>query len=176
MDSTVSIRDAYYQEGVVEAGKGKNASYSIAWILAAIFILAILFWVFNRASCNHNDMSNRTADHNCQTRERLGILEGQMMSVGTVLGQLVPQVNELGRVATGTSVGLNQWVACTNDKLGVINHDIYKLDNAVFVSRCGDDTCGGRHRCGDGGRRFDQRQVYTTPVVNEVIVSESCRN
>lgn len=175
MDSTVSIRDAYYQEGVVEAGKNKNAGYTIAWILAAIFILAILFWVFNRSSCNHNEMSYRTADHNCATRERLGILEGEMKSVSTVLNQLVPTVNELGRFATGTAAGLDSYVKCTDKEFGHAWRSIYALDGAVFTSRCGHDRCGCG--CGDreGGRRFSEVSTFI-PQSSTVTVTETCRN
>lgn len=172
-----SLKNAYYQEQIVEASKGKGAGYTIAWILAAIFILAILFWVFNRASCNHNDMSNRTADHNCAQSTRIGMLEGEMKSVGIVLSQLVPQVNELGRFATGTSVGLNEYVKCTDKEFAHTYRSIYALDGAVFTSRCGHERSGcGDNRGGCGNnRRFDQISTYE-PKTTEVRVSESCQN
>lgn len=173
----MSIGDAAHFEQVTEMGKQKNAGYTIAWILAAIFILAILFWVFNRGYSDHKDLSSRTFDHNCAQATKIGILEGEMKSVGTVLSQLVPNVNDLGRLATGTNVGLNEWVKCAEDKFAGLNAGVYRLDNAVYVPRCGSEHRGGcgENRCGGGNRRFDQRSTYI-PQSTEVIVSETCQN
>ena len=175
----MSIGDAANFEQVTEMGKQKNAGYTIAWILAAIFILAILFWVFNRGYSDNKDLNCRAADHNCAQATKIGILEGEMKSVGTVLSQLVPNVNELGRLATGTNVGLNEWVKCAEDKFTNLNTGIYRLDNAVYMPRCGEHRCGegrcGEGRCGGGNRRFDQRSTYI-PQSTEVIVSETRQN
>lgn len=171
---SLSVRDAAYFEQVSEGGKTKNAGYTIAWILGAIFILAILFWVFNRSSCNHNEMSYRTADQNCATRERLGILEGEMRSVGTVLSQVVPKLSSLGEFTAAQLGGLNEYTRCSEKDFNRVYASIGTLDAAVFAPRCGGERFAGGCGCGrNGGRHFRERQTFNL-ANTEVIVDDTC--
>lgn len=167
MDS-LSIRDAAYFEQVSETGKAKNAGYTIAWVIGIVFVVALIIWIFGWNGRNHNDHAARMSDHNCATRERLGILEGEMRSVGTVLGQLVPKVSNLGEFTAAQLGGLQEYTRCSEKDFDRVYASLGTLDDAVFTPRC-----GGRSGCGRSGRKFQERQTFAL-TGTEVDVVDTC--
>lgn len=171
----LSVRDAYYQEEMIEAGKGKNAISMIWGVLVFLFVLAILFWIFNRGQACHIENAQRNGDHNCAVRERLGILEGQMQAVGTTLNPLVQNFNSTSQFVSAQLGGLNEYTKCASKEIGFLQSEVYRLDNAVYVPRCGEYRGCGCGTEGRGNRRFSEVSTFI-PESSKVTVTESCVN
>lgn len=156
---------------IEDSGRERTTGHIIAWVIGIAIVLLIIAAIWNRSCANQMERGR----DNCQTANRLGIIEGNLASVDKVLTQVVPTLNETGRAVTAVTVGLDGWVNCANKEFGHLYGGVNRLDNAVFAPR----FCEGREGFSGCGRRggrpeFERAITYGPPTSDNVVVRQGC--
>lgn len=135
-------------------GKQDNhwSTKTALWVIAAVVVLAILAWLWNRG---------------CDQKAQLGVaiakLDGRVDALEPAVTAQGDNLYKLNGATAATVQGVK-------DLKEVYGADIYELNSAVFY--------GARHRggdCGCGNRTFKQTQTYNLASTN-VTVDDVCRS
>lgn len=123
------------------------------WVIAAVVVLAILAWLWNRG---------------CDQKAQLGIaiakLDGRIDALEPTVTAHGNNLYKLNGVTSATVQGVK-------DLKEVYGSDIYELNSAVFYGHRRSGECG----CGCGNRTFKQTQTYNLASTN-VTVDDVCRS
>lgn len=121
------------------------------YIIAAVIVLAIFAWLWNR---NSNEKA--------QFATGIANLQGRVNAIEPVLTAQGNNIFSLNGVIASTVQGVKDMKEC-------FGYDIAGLNDAVFTARTRSGSCGG---CGN--REFKQSQVYNLASTT-VTVDDTCR-
>lgn len=131
-----------------EHGWGGNIAL---YIIAAVIVIAIFAWLWNR---NSNEKA--------QFATGIANLQGRVNAIEPVLTAQGNNIFSLNGVVASTVQGVKDMKEC-------FGYDIAGLNDAVFTARTRSGGCGG---CGN--REFKQSQTYNLASTT-VTVDDTCR-
>ena len=139
---------AKFLEKEEHGGWGGNIAL---YIIAAVIVLAIFAWLWNRNSNEKAEFATGIAN-----------LQGRVNAIEPVLTAQGKNIFSLNGVIASTVQGVKDMKEC-------FGYDIAGLNDAVFTARTRSGSCGG---CGN--REFKQSQTYNLASTT-VTVDDTCR-
>ena len=121
------------------------------WVVAGVFILAVLFWGWSKMNTEKTEIAVGLAN----IAGRVNAIEPAVTSQGN-------NIYKINGVLASTVQGVGDLKECTNDKLDL-------LENQILFQR--GRGCGS----GCGNREFRQTSTYNLASTN-VTVDDTCRN
>lgn len=140
---------AKFLEKEEHGGWGGNIAL---YIIAAVIVIAIFAWLWNR---NSNEKA--------QFATGIANLQGRVNAIEPVLTAQGNNIFSLNGVVASTVQGVKDMKEC-------FGYDIAGLNDAVFTARTRTGGCGG---CGN--REFKQSQTYNLASTT-VTVDDTCRS
>ena len=140
---------AKFLEKEEHGGWGGNIAL---YIIAAVIVIAIFAWLWNR---NSNEKA--------QFATGIANLQGRVNAIEPVLTAQGNNIFSLNGVVASTVQGVKDMKEC-------FGYDLAGLNDAVFTARTRSGGCGG---CGN--REFKQSQVYNLASTT-VTVDDTCRS